>query len=76
MILCTWNGYEADEIGVNGGKLLPRVGRNHDFARSRLEIPLSLLRKGENEVYTFASTLQHGIEVLWPGPVIKVRYAT
>jgi len=76
LILATWNGYEADEIGINGLKLLPRIGRNHDFACSEVDIPLSILREGKNEVYTFASTLQHGIEVLWPGPVIKVRYAT
>ena len=76
MILSTWNGYEAEEIGLNGTKLLRRIGRNHDFACTEVEIPLSMLVGGENEVYTFASTLQHGIEVLWPGPVIKVRYAT
>lgn len=74
MIVSTWNGYEADEIGINGEKLLTRIGRNHDFAQSEVDIPLSVLREGENEVYTFGSTPHHGIEVLWPGPVIKVRY--
>jgi hypothetical protein len=74
MIISTWNGYEADEIGINGKKLLSRVGRNHDFALSELDIPLTMLREGENEVHTYGTTPQHGIEVLWPGPVIKVRY--
>jgi hypothetical protein len=76
MIVSTWNGYEADEIGINGKKLFSRIGRNHDFALSELDIPLSVLREGENEVYTSSSTPHHGIEVLWPGPVVKVRYGT
>jgi hypothetical protein len=74
MILPTWNGYEADEIGINDEKLLTRVGRNHDFALNELDIPLSGLKKGENKIYTHGSTPHHGVEVLWPGPVIKVRY--
>ena len=76
MLVSTWNGYGAEEIGVNGEKLLPRIGRNHDFALSRAEIPLSVLRTGENMIYTHGTTPHHGIEVLWPGPVIKVRYTT
>jgi hypothetical protein len=76
MIICTWNGYEADEIGINGKKLLPRIGRNHDFALAEIELPLAMLRKGKNQVYTCSSTPHHGIEVLWPGPVMKVRYKT
>ncbi|UCF96269.1 MAG: hypothetical protein JSV89_13925 [Spirochaetaceae bacterium] len=74
MILTTWNGYEADEICINGEKLLSRVGRNHDFALSEVDVPLAMLRKGENTVSTYGTTPHHGIEVLWPGPVIKVRY--
>jgi hypothetical protein len=74
MILATWNGYEADEIGINGKKLLSRIGRNHDFALSEVDIPLNVLQKGENEIYTYGTTPHHGIEVLWPGPVTKVRY--
>jgi len=74
MIVSTWNGYEADEIGINEKKLLSKIGRNHDFSLTELDIPLSVLTKGENTFFTYGSTPHHGIEVLWPGPVIKIRY--
>jgi hypothetical protein len=74
LVVASWNGYEADGLGINGRQLVQRIGRNHDFALNELGIPPSVLRQGDNEIYTYGSTPHHGIEVLWPGPVIKVRY--
>ena len=74
MVFTSWNGYEAAEIGINATKLFPRIGRNHDFAYTEVEVPLHLLKQGVNVLYTEGTTLQHGIEVLWPGMVLKVKY--
>jgi hypothetical protein len=70
--LRSWNGHEKD-VWVNGWKTAVD-GANHNFAYTRHDLPLDLLRKGENRVEFFSETLEHCIEVLWPGPGVTVRY--
>lgn len=75
LILATWNGDQCDEIGLNGTTLMRNVGHNHDLSYDTIHVPISLLKPGENEFHTKSATLEHGIEVLWPGPVLLVRFA-
>jgi hypothetical protein len=75
MILATWNGFQAEEIGINGTLLLRNIGVNHDLSYDEITVPVSALKPGDNQFYTFSSTKHHGIEVLWPGAVILARYA-
>lgn len=71
--LRTWNGHEQD-VWINGWKT-PVDGGNHVFAYTRHTLPADALRKGENRVEFHSDTLEHSIEVLWPGPGVTVRYA-
>jgi hypothetical protein len=71
--LRTWNGHEKD-LWINAWKT-PVNGGNHVFAYTRHPFPVELLRKGENRVEFHSETLEHCIEVLWPGPGVTVRYS-
>jgi hypothetical protein len=77
----TWNGQEGD--ASSGSILLPLFvnswrgkvgGANHNYALSRRKIPVDILTAGNNEVAYHSNTVHHGIEILWPGPAILVRY--
>lgn len=75
LVIATWSGQHADEIGINGRKLMQKTGRLHNYACEEIPIPLEYLKQGMNEFYTRSCTEHHGIEVLWPGAVLKVKYA-
>jgi hypothetical protein len=74
-LITTWSGGHAEAIRLNGITLVPRVGAIHDYGHDAIEVPLDLLRPGANSFSTFSSTLHHGIEVMWPGITLLVRYA-
>lgn len=76
IILATWNGIQCDEITFNGNILLRGIGHDHDLSYDEITVPVTSLRAGDNEFTTFGTTKHHGIEVLWPGPVLFVRYAS
>jgi len=74
IVMSTWNGVAADEIGINGKKIVTKIGKNHDLSYDEFEVPLNLIRSGTNTLYTHSSTTHHGIEVQWPGMVLMVKY--
>lgn len=74
IVMSTWNGVAADEIGVNGKKVIQNLGQNHDLSYDAFPVPLELLQKGENTLYTASATEHHGIEVQWPGMVLMIAY--
>lgn len=74
LVLATWNGDHCEELAVNGVRIAGRVGRNHNYSLDQLDVPLAALRQGENTISTFSSTEHHGIELMWPGPVLFVRF--
>jgi hypothetical protein len=55
-------------------------GRGHDYSYYQQAVPVSALKRGENEVSYFADTVDgegnqhHCLEILWPGPAIAVQY--
>ncbi len=75
MIMATWSGAHAEQIGVNGTSVVTNVGRLHDYSYDEIDVPLELLKTGGNEFFTASRTEEHGIEVLWPGIALKVQYA-
>jgi hypothetical protein len=75
LVLSTWSAAHADEIGLNGTKLLDRIGRVHNFSHDAIRVPVELLRKGRNEFYIFSKTEHHAAEINWPGPVLMLRFA-
>lgn len=74
IIMVTWNGVAADEIGINDKKVVTKVGKDHDLSHDEFSVPLNLIKPGTNTLYTSSSTTHHGIEVQWPGMVLFVKY--
>ncbi|OPZ17482.1 MAG: hypothetical protein BWZ10_01195 [candidate division BRC1 bacterium ADurb.BinA364] len=75
IVMCTWNGDGAEAIGVNGEKLVDKVGLNHDLSYDEIPVPVEKILPGENTLYTYSGTEHHGIEVQWPGMVLLIRDA-
>lgn len=71
--LRTWNGIE-DSFILNDSFSSPIGGNNHFFGYSVREIPVSVVVNGANKISFTSPTEHHGPEILWPGPVIMVRY--
>ncbi|MHC4507866.1 MAG: hypothetical protein ACYTAO_02770 [Planctomycetota bacterium] len=74
IIMATWNGVAADEIGINDKKVVTKIGRNHDPSYDEFDVPLNLIKSGTNTLYTHSTTAHYGIEVQWPGMVLLIRY--
>ena len=73
--ISTWSGLHADDIALNRTTIANRVGKDHNYAHNRIEIPLDLLRAGINSFSTSSATTQHGIEVMWPGITLLARFS-
>ena len=77
----TWNG--RDGGAGSGGIALPLIvnswkgkvgGIDHNYYLSVVDVPLDELITGSNKIGYHSDTEHHGIEILWPGPAILVRY--
>jgi len=69
----TWNGI-GERFGLNEDYSGSIGGANHMYQYSIREVPLSALVHGRNTVFFKSSTEHHGVEILWPGPGLTVRY--
>jgi hypothetical protein len=77
----TWNGEDG---GAGSGTILCPLhvnswqgkvgGVSHNYALSRVKVPVNALISGKNDVAYESDTPHHGIEILWPGPAILIRY--
>jgi hypothetical protein len=74
LVVATWNGHGAGEIGVNDVVIAGNIGQNHDLSYDTLTVPISVLRPGMNEVFTTSADREHGLEVQWPGFVLLARF--
>lgn len=78
----TWNG---NNTGATSGEThyiklntwtAPVIGVGDFYSYDIVNVPSSALRTGNNTITVFSNTVQHGIDVHWPGPAIIVRYST
>ena len=77
----TWNAGDDEVAGgsiekplrVNGHSY-KCFGKNHFFALSGVQIATGDLLPGPNKIAYTSNTVHHGIEILWPGPAMVVRY--
>jgi hypothetical protein len=75
----TWNGIDGDGdpshyTRVNGW-YAPTYGENHYYSLDRLTVPVGSLQEGQNLIeFKSNTTAHHGIEILWPGSAVAVRY--
>ena len=68
----SWNGYGA-YFWLNGNKMSVG-GQDHGFNQKTIEISPEFLKYGANRILFKSTISAHGIEVLWPGPIIIARY--
>ncbi len=75
----TWNGVDGsgdpDHYTRVNGWYAPLYGDNHYYSLDPLPVPVGNLVEGENLIEFKSNTVEHhGIEVLWPGSAVAVRY--
>jgi hypothetical protein len=77
-VLSTWSANVDDdsvhELRWNGERLANRFGAFHNYSFDKLDVPLSRLRPGTNEISLFSTFKGHSLEVNWPGPVLLVEF--
>ncbi len=71
--LRTWNG-SGERFGLNEDYSGYIDGTGHSYKYSVRQVSLAALVHGHNEVSFHSSTVHHGVEILWPGPGLTVRY--
>jgi len=69
----TWNG-DAGEVSINGKWTCDTVGLGHFYAYQKIFFPTDVLQQGENTIEFHSEFTHHGMEILWPGPAVLVRY--
>ncbi len=78
LVVSTWSGDVEDtsvhELRLNGQRLASRFGEFHNYDQDVLEVPLSRLKVGRNEVSLFSTFMGHMFEINWPGPVLLIEY--
>jgi hypothetical protein len=79
LVLSTWSANVDDEniheLRLNGQRLASRFGQFHNYSFNAIEVPLSLLEAGTNEISLFSTFKGHAIEVNWPGPALLLQLA-
>jgi hypothetical protein len=51
-------------------------GINHHYSYNVHPVPVGVLQNGDNVFSVSSDTEHHGVEVLWPGPALMIRYRT
>ncbi|MFH1674069.1 MAG: immunoglobulin domain-containing protein, partial [Pseudomonadota bacterium] len=78
MHVATWNGNDGSDDFYNkiNSWTAPKYGSNHFYSYDQITVPVSALKAGDNTITFSSSTSHHGIEIMWPGPAIFVRYGS
>ena len=79
LCVVTWTGGPGevkDYFTINGRHFPVAEGSKHLPQFSRLSVDPSLLKQGTNTLELLSDTEHHGIEVVYPGPALMVRYKT
>ncbi len=77
-LIRTWHGADIEDpdhwVRFND-HVFPGFGDSYFAKLDKLDVPVSSVSSGEN-TFTFYSPIvgHHGIEILWPGPALVVRY--
>lgn len=75
LVLSTFSGAHAEEIGLNGRKLVNRAGLVHNYSFDSIPVPVSLVQRGQNTFHIYSTTQEHAAEINWPGPALLVELA-
>jgi hypothetical protein len=75
----TWTGGAGtvkEYFKLNGVHYPVAEGARHELVYSPLPVEPRNLRRGLNRIELLSDTEHHGIEVIYPGPALAVRYRT
>ncbi len=70
----TWNGSDGGVILINNNPVASSFGRDHYFSLDSVAFSPSILDPADNILSIYSATSDHGMEMLWPGPLVTVRY--
>jgi hypothetical protein len=79
LIVISWTGGAGgvkEYFKLNGRHFPMAEGSRHVIQFNRLPVEPSLLRHGANVMELLSDTEHHGIEIIYPGPALMVRYKT
>ncbi|MCA9190381.1 MAG: hypothetical protein KDB03_01410 [Planctomycetales bacterium] len=74
---CIWDGGRGEVenyFQLNGQPLEVASNGSHSVIYTSHSIPVDWLRDGRNKIQLLSDTEHHGIEVLYPGPELTIRY--
>ncbi|MEM7167130.1 MAG: LamG-like jellyroll fold domain-containing protein [Planctomycetota bacterium] len=78
LLVHTWNGIDGQNSGAHwtrvNGWTAPLYGANHRYSYDVIDVPTGQLQTGTNTISFYSQSTHHGIEIMWPGPAILVRY--
>jgi len=69
-------GKVKDYFKLNGVHYPVADDSRHELAYSRLPVDPKTLQRGFNRLELLSDTEHHGIEIIYPGPALMVRYRT
>ncbi len=75
--ICVWDGGAGevkDYFTLNGHALNVAAAGGHDVIYSVVDLDPQWLQVGKNAARLLSDTEHHGIEVLYPGPLMTIRY--
>ena len=75
--LVTWTGGAGtvkEYFKLNSVYYPVAEGARHELVYSRLPVDSKTLKRGLNRIELLSDTEHHGIEVIYPGPALMVRY--
>jgi hypothetical protein len=75
--MITWTGGAGtvkEYFKINGTHYPVAEGSRHELSYSRLSVDPKSLKRGQNKVELLSDTEHHGIEVIYPGPALAIRY--
>lgn len=78
VLIPSWNANDptdSSQVTRINGLTIPRYGVDHFYSFDAVTISPSVLQSGNNTFSVFSSTTHHGPEILWPGPMVIVRYS-
>jgi hypothetical protein len=77
-LIKTWHGADIEDpdhwVKFNG-HTFPGFGDSYFAKLDQLDVPVGAINSGENAFITYSPIVgHHGIEILWPGPALVIRY--
>jgi hypothetical protein len=77
LYVISWTGGAGevkDYFTINGHPYPVAEGSGHTRQFNRLPVDPSVLKQGVNTIALLSDTEHHGIEILYPGPALMIRY--